>query len=82
MNELEDKYKLTYGILNNDPDQLLSKIDEMLKTKNLKDVFRERKNRMLSEKIDLTSFMYWLINEYPESINIMKNHPQKQLEFI
>lgn len=31
--------------------------------------------RMLSEKIDVNSFMVWLVQDYPESIIALKGHP-------
>ncbi|MDD3463979.1 MAG: DUF354 domain-containing protein [Candidatus Cloacimonetes bacterium] len=31
--------------------------------------------KMLSEKIDVSAFMVWLVQKYPESINTMKKHP-------
>jgi hypothetical protein len=30
---------------------------------------------MLSEKIDVSAFMVWLVQKYPESIITMKKHP-------
>jgi len=36
---------------------------------------------MLSEKIDVTAFMVWLIENYPESAKIMKKDNDYQYKF-
>jgi hypothetical protein len=36
---------------------------------------------MLNEKIDVTSFLTWFIENYPESEKIMKDNPDYQLNF-
>ena len=36
---------------------------------------------MLSEKIDVTAFMVWFVENYPESVEIMKKNPDYQLRF-
>jgi len=38
--------------------------------------------KMLSEKINVTPFFVWLIENYPESISIMKKNPDYQKKFI
>jgi len=40
-----------------------------------------RRDKMLTEKIDVTSFMVWLIEDYPDSIAIMKENPDYQSKF-
>ena len=79
--ELEDKYKLGYGINPDNPEKLLSAIKELLATTDLKAVFQERRKKMLSEKIDVAKFMTWLIENYPDSVSIMKNNPEFQSAF-
>jgi len=36
---------------------------------------------MLSEKIDVTAFMVWFVENYPESAKIMKENPGYQYRF-
>ena len=36
---------------------------------------------MLSEKIDVTTFMVWFIENYPGSVKTMKDDPDYQLRF-
>jgi hypothetical protein len=79
--ELENKYKLGYGIKPNNPDKLLKKIDELISTPNLNQAFNEKRNKMLSEKIDFSKFLTWFIENYPESVRIMKKNPDYQYNF-
>lgn len=82
LEELEHKYELTYGIKTSEPEKLYQKIEELLKTPNLKEEWQNRRNKMLSEKIDVTAFMVWLIENYPESVTIMKENPNYQNKFL
>lgn len=61
LNELEQKYKLTFGINKEHPELLIPKVNQLLDNKNLKDQFMDRRNKMLLDKIDLTDFMVSLI---------------------
>jgi predicted glycosyltransferase len=69
LEELEHKYRLTYGIPSSDPQGLLMKVDEFMKDKNLKKNFVERKNCMLKEKINTLDFMVWYLDSFPQSMN-------------
>src|ERR1035437_822765 len=81
LNELEDKYNLTIGINNNNPQLLLKTVEELINTDNLKDIYQERRERMLSDKIDFTAFVVWFIENYPASVKIMKDNPEYQDRF-
>ncbi len=81
LEELEHRYKLTYGISTDQPDVLLQKIDELLSIPDVKEVWKMRKEVMLSEKIDVTSFMVWFVENYPESFNLMQTSPEYQIRF-
>jgi hypothetical protein len=38
---------------------------------------------MLSDKIDVTAFMVWFVENYPESVKIMKENPDEtQKQFL
>jgi predicted glycosyltransferase len=81
LEELEHKYGLTFGFKTNESDKFFNKIDELLKTKNIKKEWQRRRQKMLAEKIDVTAFMAWLIENYPESVRIMKENPGYQYRF-
>lgn len=81
LEELEHKYHLTFGIKPSEPEKLFTKIDELLAIPNLKEEFQNRRQRMLADKIDVTAFMVWFIENYPESKKIMKENPDYQYNF-
>ena len=77
LEELENQYGLTFGIKTSEPAKLFKKIEELLVMPNLKEEWQKRRLKMLSEKIDVTSFMVWFIENYPESVEIMKRNPSE-----
>jgi len=81
LEELEHKYKLTFGILPEDDTDLFKKIEELLSTPSLKEEFQNRKQKMLEDKIDVVAFTTWFIDKYPQSWKIMKENPEYQLTF-
>jgi predicted glycosyltransferase len=68
LEELEHTYQLTYGITPGDDKRLIQVLEHLLSNKNLKELFQERRQLMLSEKIDVTDFVEWFIKNYPNSI--------------
>jgi hypothetical protein len=48
---------------------------------NLKEEWQKRRMKMLADKIDVTAFMVWFIENYPESVRIMKTDPDYQYRF-
>ena len=81
LNELENKYELTYGIHSSEPEKLFAKLDELLALPDLKEEFQQRRQTMLADKIDVTAFFVWFIENYPESARIMKDNPDYQYHF-
>ncbi len=81
LEELEHKYELTCGIPSSDPQRLFAKVDELLVMSDLHEVFQRRRKRMLSDKIDVTAFFTWFIENYPESQRIMRENPDYQFGF-
>lgn len=80
LEELEHKYQLTTGIQNNDPAALHKKVNELLERQQ-KEEYALRRNIMIKDKIDLTPFIVWLIENYPESIRTIRNDSQYQMRF-
>ena len=67
LEELEHKYQLTFAIPPSEPDRLYAKVDELLSMPNLRDTFQQRRQKMLSDKIDVSAFFTWFISNYPQS---------------
>ena len=81
LEEEEHKYGLTYGFKPDDFSSLLKKVNELLTIPNLKEEWQHRRQRMLAEKIDVTAFMVWFVENYPDSARIMREEPEYQLRF-
>jgi predicted glycosyltransferase len=79
LREQEDKYQLIYGFRSSKG--VLAKVSELINTPNLKETYQLRQQKMLSEKIDPTAFLVWFIENYPESVKIMKENPGYQDRF-
>ena len=81
LEEEEHQYNLTYGFLPTNTDAMFKKIEELLAIPNLKAVWQERRQDMLKDKIDVTAFYVWFIENYPESVRIMRENPEYQNVF-
>lgn len=81
LEEQEKKYGLTYAFTPDKFENLVVKLNEMLQTPNLKEEWQKRREVMLSEKIDVTAFWVWFIENYPQSATIMKENPAYQYNF-
>ena len=81
LDELENKYKLGFGIKTSEVGNLYLKVDELLNMKNRKEIFQERRRKMLEDKIDYATFLTWFIENYPKSVDIMKENPDYQYRF-
>lgn len=80
LEELEHRYGLTKGIKTDEPQRLITEVNELL-SKDSTEEFKERRKKMLSDKIDVTSFMTWFLENYPASRQMMKDNPTYQLTF-
>ena len=81
LRELEDVYQLGFGIKTNEVEKLYEAVNSLLSMPDRKAIFQERRNRMLSEKIDFAQFLTWFIESYPESRKTMKENPEYQFNF-
>ena len=59
MDELENYYKLGYGIIHGSEQKVIDTITKILNTKS-KMIYQEEE-KMLSEKIDFSEFLIWFI---------------------
>lgn len=81
LRELEDVYHLGYGVKTNEVERLYRVVEEIIAMPNREDVFNERRQKMLSEKIDYAQFLTWFVENYPQSAQIMKENPDYQYRF-
>ena len=80
-NELEKKYQLCFAYSPEQFDRLLGKAKELLLMPHLKEKFQKRRQQMLADKIDVTAFMLWLVENWPLSRHKVKNSPEFWAQF-
>lgn len=76
--ELE-KYGLVYNYKNSVG--VIEKALEIIKISNLNEEFQKKRKNFLSEKIDVTAFLVWFIENHPNSLRIIKENPEYQNRF-
>lgn len=80
-NELEQKYGLCYAYHPDDFEKFYEHIDRLLKQPDLKEKWMQKREKFLKDKIDVSAFFTWFIENYPESNRIMKEDPDYQYNF-
>ena len=78
--ELEEKYELIFCFERN-IDDVLNKAFELLEHPNLKDEWKTKRERLLKDKIKMTPFMVWFIENYPDSLMVVKDDPNYHKRF-
>lgn len=80
-NELEYKYGLCYSFLPKDFDLLISNIKTLLESPKLREEWKKKRERFLADKIDVSAFFTWFIENYPDSKKIVTDNPDYQFRF-
>jgi uncharacterized protein len=75
----EARYGLLYSMRSDK--KLINVIKDLLSVPDLKEIHRKRKEKMLSDKINVTPFLVWFVENYPESRQIMMTKPDYQYIF-
>ncbi len=83
LDPLTIKEQKDYGLLFDyrSADGVLEKALELIDKKDLKEEFQLKREKLLSDKIDVTAFTIWFIENYPKSQKILKDNPNYQLRF-
>ncbi len=82
LEDLEHRYGLTKGIHTDHREQLFVYLDKLLQEADLVQKQKEKRKQLLKEKIDVTGFMLWFFENYPESVKELKNNPDLQKQFL
>jgi len=77
--ELEQKYQLIFNY--NNANEAIKKAIEIVKDPDIKNNWQKRRQKFLDEKINITAFMVWFIDNFPESYSKMKEEPNLQNKF-
>jgi len=75
----EEEFGLVTSLRNSR--NLLSIVQKLIDDSDLKQRTKNNLNSFLKDKIDVTSFLVWFIENYPESFRIMKEDPGYQNRF-
>jgi predicted glycosyltransferase len=83
LNPLTIREQEEYGLLFNyrNAEGVLEKALELLNRTDLKEEFQLKRERLLSDKIDVTAFTIWFIENYPESHKVLQKNSKYQLRF-
>lgn len=77
--EEQEKLGLLYNLRN--ANNLNDIIESIILNKSLKDDLQSLKNNMLESKIDITAFLVWFVENYPDSVKTMRKNPDYQYRF-
>jgi len=77
--ELEGRYGLIFNYA--DPKEAVDKAIELVQTEGLKELWRDRRRRLLEEKVNVTAFMVWLFGRYPDGLELVRRDPSVQYRF-
>ena len=80
-NDLEENYGLCYAYHPDDFDKFYAHIQRLLVQPDVKAEWMRKREKLLAEKIDVTAFFIWYVENYPKSKEIMKENPQYQNRF-
>jgi len=72
--ELEQKYELMYSF--SDSARALPRALDILRDPESKRIWAEKRERVMRDKIDLTAYMVWFVENYPRSLTERKEHPE------
>lgn len=76
--EEEIKYDLVYNYNLNNESQIesVNKGVQLLQEQDLKVKGRKKRERLLADNIDVTSYMIWFVENYPDSVSTAKENPE------
>jgi predicted glycosyltransferase len=69
--ELENEYGLIFNF--KDPVMALKKAIELAQIPDIRIEWEQKQKCLLKNKIDVTSFMVWFVEQYPESIDLAQS---------
>jgi len=73
--EEEEKYNLVFNFPNpeNRESQAIEKAKSLLKINDIKNLGKIKNQKFLNDKIDVTKFLIWFIEGYPDTVKIMSD---------
>ena len=80
-NELENKYGLCYSYQPTEFNRFYDHIKSLLTSPDTQKEWQEKRKRFLDDKIDVSAFFTWFVENYPDSKRIIKDNPDYQFRF-
>jgi len=74
--ELEQQYNLIFNCASQEA--ALKSVRSIFDTPRIKEEWAKKREKLLADKIDVTGFMVWFVENYPASFTEMKQHPEIQ----
>ena len=74
--EQEHRYGMTFTFNHRQQDLALNKMRELLAIEQVRKVWRQKRERLLGEKIDVTGWLVRLVEEFPESLQSLCLRPK------
>lgn len=81
MLELQNKYEMISCFRTHQVEDFLSKVQELAGMTDLKELTKVKRDTLLSEKINVSAWLTWLFENYPESAVEYFNNPDIQYRF-
>ena len=79
LNELEKKYDLIYSL--NNSNEIIEKVRNLVKTRNIKTIWGIKRNKVLEDKITLTKFIYKHLTETYTNENLNNQNLYSKLRY-
>lgn len=79
LNDQENNYGL--GFRTDDIDYAFKTALDWIQEDDLLEKWKEKRDRLLNDKIDVSAFLIWFIENYPQSHKVMKENPEYQERF-
>lgn len=73
LEELEKSYDLTYGFKTDQEEALIEKIEELIRIKDLKSQWQQKRDQMIKQSINVANFWTWFFINYGTSKINMKD---------
>ena len=81
--EEDEKYHLVSDFSGRDctDETILAEARRLLQNPDLRKEGKQKGEILVQDKIDVTAFMVWFIEHYPQSVDLMKSQPGIQQQF-
>jgi hypothetical protein len=67
MIELEEKYGLIHCFRTSQQREFLDKVKELVNIADIKSIYKNNRQKLLADTIDVSGFLIWLFENYPVS---------------